>query len=197
MLVIAGIVLAAGRSQRMGRPKALLEIEGVSFLARAIGTLRAGGCDDVVAVIPPDDAGLEVEAAAAGARVARTGEDRGEQIDSLRAGLRALGQDVEAAVVQPVDHPLVEGETVRALIAAFRARRAPIVVPVHEGRHGHPVLFAAAVFPELLTGPAPEGARSVVHAHEDELEEVPVRDRGVVADLDTPEAYRRHVGDEP
>ncbi|MFQ5878484.1 MAG: NTP transferase domain-containing protein [Acidobacteriota bacterium] len=195
--MIAGIVLAAGRSQRMDRPKALLEIEGASFLARAIATLEAGGCDEVVAVCPPGVRAIGEAAESAGARVAWVGEGGGEQIDSLRAGLRTLGGGVEAVVVHPVDHPRVEPGTVAALISAFRARRAPIVVPVCEGERGHPALFASAVFPELLAGRGPEGARSVVNAHEDELEEVIVRDRGALIDVDTPEEYRRHLGAEP
>lgn len=193
--MIAGIVLAGGRSERMGRPKALLEIEGVTFLERAVRALRAAGCAEVVVVLPPGAQAAGEEAESAGGRVAWTGG--GEQIDSLRAGLRALGQAVEAVVVHPVDHPLVQPETVAALIAAFRARGAPIVVPVCAGERGHPVLFSSRVFSELLAGRGPEGARSVVYAHDAELEEVTVEDRGVLADLDTPDEYRRHLGVEP
>jgi molybdenum cofactor cytidylyltransferase len=101
---------------------------------------------------------------------------------------------VDGFLLWPVDHPTVLPETVRKLVAAFREGGAPIVVPVHAGRRGHPVLFAAQLKDELLRAPDAVGARAVVVAHEDGLRTVEVHDPGVVADVDTPEAYARIVG---
>lgn len=193
--MIAGIVLAGGRSSRMGRPKALLDAGGESFLERAVRTLKEGGCGEVVVVLDPDDRTLAAQAEGAGSRSAWGGGAGTEQIDSLRSGLRALPRAVDAALVLPVDHPLVEAATVARLIDAFRERGAPIVLPVCEGQRGHPVLFSAAVFDELLKAALPEGARSVVHAHEEVLEEVVVSDPGVLADVNTPDDYEEHLGD--
>jgi molybdenum cofactor cytidylyltransferase len=191
--MIAGIVLAAGRSRRMGEPKPFLRLEGRTFLERAVAALREGGCDPVVVVAGPaeDDAARRTaaEAAALGAAVAVNPAADAEQVDSLRVGLRALPPAAEAAVVAPVDVPEVSGETVRALADAFRRTGAPVALPAHGGRHGHPVLFARRVWPELLDGPLPEGARTVVHAHRAELAEVPVA--ALPVDVDTPEDYRR------
>ena len=195
---IAGIVLAGGRSQRMGRPKASLEIGGETFLERAVNTLAAGGCREVVVVLNPDEPATADLVPLSGIRSTWGERDGGagtEQIDSLRAGLRALPGGVEAAVVLPVDHPLVEPATIERLIDAFRRSRAPIVRPSWGGRHGHPVLFAAAVFAELLAGDLPEGARTVVRRHSIDLEDVEVSDRGVLIDIDTPEDLEGHIGD--
>lgn len=175
----------------MGKSKASLEIDGETFLQRATRTLIDGGCAEVVAIMPPE------EALPTGGPVRAAPGPGGEQIDSLRAGLRALPRGTDAVVVMPVDHPLVRADTVRALIARFEGTGAPIVLPDHDGGHGHPVLFSAAVFDELLDENLPEGARTVVHAYVDELEEVAVDDPGIHADVDTPEDYERYVGGRP
>jgi CTP:molybdopterin cytidylyltransferase MocA len=186
--MIAGIVLAAGRSSRMGEPKAFLRLGGASFLERAVMALREGGCGAVWVVAGADEVGARVaEAASAlGAHVAVSGEP--EQVDSLRIGLRALPAHAEAAAVLPVDVPEVDAATVRAVADAFLRSRAPVVVPERDGRHGHPVLFARAVWPELH-GDLAEGARTVVHAHAADRVEVPVP--SLPGDVDTPDDLRR------
>jgi len=186
--MIAGIVLAAGRSRRMGEPKPFLRLDGATFLERAVDALRRGGCGEVWVIAGADETGARVaEAAAAlGARVATSAEP--EQVDSLRIGLHALPDDAEAAAVLPVDVPEVDAATVRAVTEAFLRTRAPVVVPGHEGRHGHPVLFARAAWPELH-GHLAEGARSVVHAHAADRVEVPVP--ALPDDVDTPDDLRR------
>lgn len=194
--MIAGIVLAAGRSRRMGRPKPLLRFRGESFLARVVGALREGGCGEVVVVVAPPEgdpaaAGIAGEARRAGARVVVNPRPEAEQVDSLRAGLAALPPGAEAAVVAPADVPGVDPAAVRALLEAFRARGAPVVRATHGGRHGHPVIFARRVFPDLFRAPLPEGARSVVRAHAAGLEEVEVASPAVLVDVDTPDDYRR------
>lgn len=193
--MIAGIVLAAGRSRRMGRPKPLLRFRGASFLERAVGALRGGGCGEVLVVAaPPDDpaaAAIAEAAEAAGARVVVSPRPDAEQVDSLRAGLAALPPEAGAVVVVPADVPGVDAAAVRAVVDAFRARGAPVVRAVHAGEHGHPVLFARRVFADLFRASLPEGARSVVHAHAAELEEVEVDAPALLLDVDTPDDYRR------
>lgn len=193
--MIAGIVLAAGRSRRMGRPKPLLRFRGASFLERAVGALRGGGCGEVVVVAaPPDDpaaAAIAAAAETAGARVAVSPRPDAEQVDSLRAGLAALPPQARAAVVLPADVPGVDAAAVRAVVEAFRARGAPVVRAVHAGEHGHPVLFARRVFADLFREPLPEGARSVVRAYAAGLEEVEVDAPALLLDVDTPDDYRR------
>lgn len=195
--MIAGIVLAGGRSLRMGRPKALLQVGDETFLERVLRTLKEGGCDEVVVVLNVEDRIASRLISGAGARSTLGAGAGTEQIESLRAGLRALSPASDAAVILPVDHPLVEPSTVAALIDAFRARRAPILRATCEGRHGHPVLFSASVFEELLTGDTPEGARSIVRGHAGEVEDVEVEDRGVTIGVDTPDDYEEHFGEVP
>jgi molybdenum cofactor cytidylyltransferase len=197
--MIAGIVLAAGLSRRMGRPKAFLTLDGELFLDRAVRVLREGGCGLVVIVTNAssevgghalelsEQANRDPDAPAVITAVNPSFDS--EQLESLRIGLRALPDAATAAMVLPVDMPTASGVVAAAVREAFERVGAPIVVPASEGRHGHPVLFARALWPELLEGELPEGARSVVHAHLAELVEVPVP--SLPADVDTPEDYRR------
>jgi CTP:molybdopterin cytidylyltransferase MocA len=191
--MICGIVLAAGRSQRMGEPKALLRAGNDTFVERSVRALYEGGCAYVVVVTGrlDDEAALRIaeEAALLDAGIAVNPAAESEQADSLRIGLGALPPQAEAALVAPVDVPDVSGALVRAVIQAFRRTGAPVALPASGGRHGHPVLFSRRVFGELMRPGLPQGARTVIHAHAAELAEVTVD--ALPVDLDTPDDYRR------
>ena len=192
---VAGIVLAAGRSTRMGEPKALLEVDGGTFLERAVDILVEGGCSSVTVVLAPGESSRGAGEIARGKRARPVENPRAdaEQIDSLRIGLESLPDDAEAAVVLPVDHPLAEARTVRELVRGFRASGQPIVRPVYDDRPGHPVLFARGLWDELAEPDLADGAREIVHRHAAEILDVVIGDRGVSVDIDTPEDYRREV----
>ncbi len=195
--MIAGIVLAAGSSARMGSPKALLDAAGATFLARLAGTMRSGGCAEVVAVVPSDGGAVAVEARGAGCLAAVNPGGRGGQIASLRAGLGAV-RNIEppaaAILFSPVDNPAVRPDTIRALIAAWRETGTPIVMPRHGDERGHPVLIEMATAAEFDAPDLAEGARSVVRRDPARVLEVAVADRGTIDDLDTPERYRARFG---
>jgi xanthine/CO dehydrogenase XdhC/CoxF family maturation factor/CTP:molybdopterin cytidylyltransferase MocA len=192
---VLGIVLAAGRSERMGRPKPLLPHGERSFLRAAVETLADGGCAMVAVVVASREA--ELEARSAGAAVVWNDATASEQVDSLRLGLGAADDVVTGALVLPVDHPLVAMATVDALLAAHAARPDAIVRPTRGGRPGHPTLFPRSVWPALLDADLPAGARSLVEDPTTETLDVPVEDDGVLADVDTPSAYERYLGSSP
>ena len=197
--VIAGVILAAGASSRMGRCKALLPAgDGRSFLARLTSTLADAGASPTVAVVGGNDAAI-VRAVVQRDRlpielVENPDPSRGQLSSLLVALTRLEGRRPEAALVIPVDLPLVAADTVRRIVDGWRQTRAPIVRPARRGRHGHPVLFDASVFPDLLAADPAVGARSVVRAHADRLLDVPTDDPGAFEDIDTPEDYRRVFG---
>jgi molybdenum cofactor cytidylyltransferase len=116
------------------------------------------------------------------------------QLSSLHAALRSLPADVDGILVCPVDHPLVSATLVDELIEAFAKSHAPVVVPIFEGRRGHPVIFSAAVFPELLVAALNVGARSVVWAHKGEVVEVSTNEEGCVLNLNDPDAFLKISG---
>ena len=193
--MIPAIVLAAGASSRIGQPKALLRIEGVTFVRRLLDTLRDAAVADAVVVVRPDadDVIREISLAGFGRAIVNSDPTRG-QLSSLVVGLDAIddGPRVVAALVTLVDVPLVSAATVSALIARVPHSSASILRATCGRRHGHPVVFKRAVFDALRHADPGEGAKAVVRAHA--VEDVEVDDPGVVRDVDTLEDYRRLAG---
>jgi molybdenum cofactor cytidylyltransferase len=193
--VIPAIVLAAGRSSRMGRAKATLPLgESDTFLTRIVRTLLDAGVDDVVVIVGHEAEAIVSSFAASGlpARFAVNPEyDRG-QLSSLIVGLGIVDRPgILAALVTLVDVPLVSAATVRAVIDCYRRTRAPVVRPTSGARHGHPLLIDRALFNELRAADPAGGAKSIVRAHASAAGDLAVDDEGAFTDIDTVEDYRR------
>jgi CTP:molybdopterin cytidylyltransferase MocA len=189
------VILAAGDSNRMGSPKAvLLTPDGNTFVTRIVRTLHEAGVDDLV-IVTGRHHDLVIDALvrdrpATSPRIVRNPDPSRGQLSSLIAGMDAVVTPASEAVMMTlVDVPLVRVSTVTAVIDAWRRSRAPIVRPAIGDRHGHPVIFDRAVFDELIRAPLDAGAKLVVRAHEHEIVNVPVDDEGCVRDVDTPGDY--------
>jgi molybdenum cofactor cytidylyltransferase len=197
--MIPALILAAGASTRMGRPKALLPItrDGETFVARLLRTFSDAGVDDLVVVV---GAHAEVVSDAIArlpvfARIVENRQYERGQLSSLVAALAAVDRPgVTAVLSMPVDMPLVAPATVRAVLDAYRRRPHPIVRPALDDRHGHPVLFDRALFAELRAADPSRGARAVIAAHRREALDVAVGDTGAFQDIDTPDEYERCTG---
>jgi len=200
--MIPAVVLAAGKSFRMGRTKALLPLgsSGETFLGRVIRILRQGGAEAVVVVVGGDAAAVRASLPRDDVHVSSVENPRYEegQLSSLLVGLAAVEQrhdDVEAVMVTLVDLPLIAATTVRSVREAFLAHPdAPLVRPRRGNRHGHPVIFNRSTFGELRRADPAKGAKPVVHAHAAEEVNVDVDDDGAFIDIDTPEDYERFTG---
>ncbi|HWP86088.1 MAG TPA: nucleotidyltransferase family protein [Terriglobia bacterium] len=189
-LRIAGILLAAGESRRMGRDKALLPLGKRTFLEHLTAVLD-GEVDPLVVVLGHHAAEIERQVRLPATAVLLRNPDYPQgQLSSLHVALRHLADRVvDGALVCLVDHPAITKEVVRALIRSFAASGASILLPTWNGRRGHPVLFAQRLFGELLTTPLDQGAREVVRRHSAEIAEVPVEEEGILWDVDRPEDY--------
>ena len=190
--MIAGLILAAGESSRMGQDKPLLTYRGRTFLETIVATLREAGVERVAVVLGHHAEEIRHTAKLEDVEVVINPEYRRGQTSSLQVGLRALDSpDLEAVVLCLVDHPLISADTVRALVTSFRRAGAPVVIPTFQDQRGHPVLIGRTLFSELLSLDPDEGANTVIRKYRDATQLVEVNDSGILLDVDDPDTYHR------
>jgi molybdenum cofactor cytidylyltransferase len=198
--VLAAVILSAGESSRMGSPKALIPLRGTNFLGHLLDVIHQSrknsesgkeiGCTRVVlgahtteitSKIPLDHSAIVLNP-----------NWRQGQLSSIKEAIRSLKEvQTDGIVLFLVDHPLVSAGLVSELVRQFYLTGRAIVLPKFGGKRGHPVIFAARLYDELLAAPAEQGARAVVWAHPEEVLEVPTSEEGVVLNLNDPETLRR------
>ena len=185
---IAALILAAGRSTRFGAENKLLApYEGRPMLAYALDRAREAGCSPVLVVTGHE--AETIRAAAPDASFVENPDYAAGLSTSLRAGIAALPETVGASFILLADMPSVSGATLRRLMAAAQEHPAmQAFVPTFAERWGNPVLVRRALFPSLGKLHGDQGARKLLEASRDVVEEVPVDDPGILADFDTKEA---------
>jgi CTP:molybdopterin cytidylyltransferase MocA len=200
MELVPGLILSAGRSSRMGRSKAFLPCSpapGDTFLRRIIESMRAGGLEDVLVVGRPDDAQLieAIEQPTTAARfIANPDHERG-QLTSIVAGVNAVDHPgVRGVLIMPVDMPLVQPSTFRAVLRMFSLHPSSIVRAVCGGRHGHPVIFDRGSFGALRHADVAVGAKAVLADHRHRILDLETDDAGVLKDVDSREDYSALFG---
>jgi molybdenum cofactor cytidylyltransferase len=185
--MIAAIILSAGKSERMGSPKALLQYRGQSFLATILAEVASARIMPVIVV-----AGHhydEISQAFPNVQIVFNPNYEQGMSTSVQAGIRALPAGLAGVAIFLVDHPLVDRQAIELLVA--RLNPGHIIVPVHDGRRGHPVIFAADLFGEILSLSPDQGLNTVVRRQPERVVEVLVQNAGVLRDIDTPEQFAR------
>jgi molybdenum cofactor cytidylyltransferase len=192
---IAAVVLSAGESSRMGRPKALLPIEGETFIGRIVGSLKRTQVGKILVVLGHNAGPLAAAIRALPVEILINPNYQLGQLSSLQVAVRTLlpDPDCDGMLVHLVDHPYIDASLVDRMIRQFYESKKDIVVPRCRGKRGHPVLFSRQLFGELLDAPMDQGAKAVVNAHGDATLEIETDDEGITVDIDTPELYRQHV----
>lgn len=187
---VAAVVLAAGASSRLGQPKQLVPIAGRPALAHTLDALRASSVGRIVVVL--GHAADDVEAALdlTGVIVIRNDAYAEGQSTSVRAGIKALPDDIGAALMVVGDQPMLSPAVVDAIVSVFRETGGPFIVPVYGGEWGNPVLLARATWPLLDNLKGDTGARPILRKHMDMVLEVPIAGP-LLDDIDTPEDYAR------
>lgn len=192
--MLAAVILSGGASSRMGSPKALLAYQGRPFLEhllevtahRQIGARRVvlGAHAEPIAKainLKPDEIVINED------------WEKG-QLTSIQAALRSLPPGTDGIILCLIDHPLISADLVQELIECFYKSRKPIVLPLYQGRRGHPVIFSSTVYDELLHAPLETGARAVVWAHSSEIEELRTNEEGCVLNLNDPDTLQKALG---
>ena len=178
----------------MGSPKALVPFRGISFVQHLVNATRhsrigvtrivlGAGADEIRPHLGVDPAMI----------VVNPHWEKG-QLSSIQAAIRSLPENTEGMILCPVDHPLVSANLIAQLIHQFDTDTKLIVLPSFRGQRGHPVIFRASLYAELLAASPEVGARQVVWAHPQDTEEVPTEEEGVVLNLNDPEILKKAKG---
>jgi molybdenum cofactor cytidylyltransferase len=193
--MIIAVVLSAGESSRMGRPKALLPIGGQNFIERIVSALKQSQAGRIVVVLGHGADVMRRHIEHLPVDIVINSEYKNGQLSSLQSAIRHIEKEnrCDGILVHLVDHPYIDNRLVDLMIGRFYETKKLIVVPRHQGKRGHPVIFSRDLFDELLGAPVDQGAKAVVNAHRAETLEIETEDQGIALDIDTPDLYRQYV----
>lgn len=193
--MIAAVVLSAGESSRMGRPKALLPIDGQTFIERIVAALKQTSVGNITIILGHKADEMKSRIDHLPVEILINSDYKLGQLSSLQVAVRHLEKiaDCDGMLVHLVDHPYIDPVLVATMIDRFYQSGKLMVVPRHGGKRGHPVIFSRKLFGELLSAPMDQGAKAVVNAHRDDTLEIDTKDEGITVDIDTPELYKQHV----
>lgn len=190
--MLAAAILSAGESRRMGSPKALIPYHGHTFLEHLIEVtthprigirkiVLGAGAEKIIEKLQLDRASVAIN----------ENWQQG-QLSSIQTAVRSLPRgETEGLILCPVDHPLVSAELVTRLIAEFDASGKLIVLPTYRGKRGHPLIFRANLYEEILAASPEIGARQVVWNHANDLLEVPTEEEGIILNLNNPDSLKK------
>lgn len=188
--MISAIVLAAGLSSRMGRPKMLLPWKDTTVLGQVVSTLKAAGVSEIVVVTGANREEIEDLLPENSARFEYNPDyANGEMLTSVKAGLKALDQKSQAALIALGDQPQIQRHVIERLIEAYRISGSKIVVPSYRMRRGHPWLVDRRLWPQILAVRAPLTLRDFLEEQSELIEYLTVDNGSILSDLDTPQDY--------
>lgn len=194
--MLAAIILSAGASSRMGRPKALLPYREGTFLQHLLEVTRQPKIGVTRVVLGAGAEKIRTIAKLDPSAVVLNPDWEKGQLSSICAGVRSLANiETDGMILCPVDHPLVTAALVNDLVQQFYESGKSVVLPTYKGRRGHPVIFSSALYDELLSAPQEKGARAVVWAHAADLLEVATDEEGTILNLNDP-AMLKHVSEQ-
>ena len=195
--MINAIILAAGESQRMGKPKPLLKFEDKTFLEQIISVLKLSDADRVTVVLGAEAETIKKSIDLSGTNVVINKDYQKGQLSSLIVAIKDAPDETEVILVCLVDNPFITREVVNEIISKFKETNKPIIVPVFNKERGHPTLFSKSLFNELLNAPEEQGARYVLYSNEEKILELETSESGILIGIDTPADYKFRFGADP
>jgi molybdenum cofactor cytidylyltransferase len=191
--MICAIVLAAGRSRRMGAQKLLLPFAGSTVIGHVVDQIATSDVSEVRVVVGEDPTAITEALRERPVTIVRNPEPDAEMLSSVRCGLSALPAGCGAALVALGDQPGITTELVNDLLRAYLASSKRIAVPTYAGQRGHPIVFSTDYRDQVLRNYNEVGLRGLLSDHPEEVLEVVVSSPGAVSDMDIPEDYQREL----
>lgn len=193
--MITAAVLAAGSGKRIGQAKALLQYKQRSFLENILINLNTAGINDVFIVLGQEFEQIKkLLSSKYPYTFIHNRHPENGPLSSFRLALEKMPPDTTGCLLVLVDHPLVSSETYRKLKSLGEQITGAILIPVYQGKKGHPVYFDKKFFPEFFNCPLNEGARYVVRRNQEAIQKFETEDKGVIADIDTREDFNLYIG---
>jgi len=195
--MITGIVLAAGDSSRMGKPKAILPVENTIFLEKICTNLKKAGVGEIVVVLGSHAREIEKIWVKDGEKAVINKKPEDGQLSSLKVGVDEVKakDGLNSIIICLVDLPQVAVKTYIDLIDFWKEHECSIVVPRYNGKGGHPVIIDRKFLNSIRIAPLDEGLHWVMRRHHDSIFKLDVNDPGVVRDVDTMEDYEKYIED--
>ena len=194
---ITGIVLSAGESRRMGKPKLLLTLGEQTILEQTIDNFLKSKLNEVIVVVGDKAKEMSRLIASRPVKIAVNPIYRQGMSTSIAAGLSLTSDKTQAVMLALADQPFIDTQTINHLIEAFCTSHKGIAIPVYQGRRGHPVIFAIKYKEALLSLTGDIGGRHIIDQHPDDILEVAVNCEGINIDIDTYDNYHYSINKEP
>jgi molybdenum cofactor cytidylyltransferase len=191
---LAGVVLAAGESRRMGQPKQLLPFGERTILERVVDTLLTAGVGEVVVVL--GHMADRVRAVLGNRPVTAVVNEfyRQGMLSSVKCGVRAIGAGYDAVLFALGDQPHIEGAVVSEVMRAYRAGNAGIVIPRYGDKKGHPIIINLQKYREAIVNlPEDTGLNALMQEHADDVRLIDVATEDIIRDIDVPDDYTREL----
>ncbi len=191
--MICAIVLAAGQSRRMGVQKLLLPFGSKTVITHIVDQLTASSVDKVYVVVGCQGERVNRELSSRPVSIINNSNYKSGMLSSVRCGLHAISQQCRAVLIALGDQPSVTTKLIDQMLKSFASNEKQILIPLYDGKRGHPIIFSAAYRKEILTHYDNVGLRGLLYAHKEDIFELPVTTSGVLSDMDCPEDYQREL----
>jgi molybdenum cofactor cytidylyltransferase len=192
--MICAVVLAAGLSSRMGVQKLLLPFDGKTVIGHIVDQILVSSIDKVYAVVGHEPERISAELSGRAVSIVNNPDYKSGMLSSVRSGLQNLPEKCQAVMVVLGDQPSITAELIDQMLKSFTTTEKNILVPLYEGKRGHPLLFSSLYRDEILTHYDDVGLRGLMHNHPEQVFELTVSTASVLCDMDYPEDYQRELG---
>ncbi len=190
---LAAVILAAGESKRMGRPKALLPLGEKTFVEKLISDYQQVGCRPVIVVLGDEADQIQAKIENLDVLIQINPHPEWGPLSSLQIGLKAIPSSCRGFFFCLVDHPAISIDTLQRLIEKWRANPECAIRPRFQGRGGHPVLMGCNWIEQVMALPHSSNVRKLLRTKRSEVIDLPVSDAGILVDIDTPADYQQFL----